>query len=145
MSRIGAVINVESTGPGGPDILLQAAGDWTARAYARAAPRPRGSAIGQDIFDLGVLPGDTDFRIVASSLDGHLPGVDIVSLLDAAAYHTDRDVPERIRAGVLQGMGENVLAAVRAFSEELAAQVIGGTGWWCWRDGAVVIGKRRDQ
>ena len=30
------------------------------------------------------------------------PGLDIAFLLDAASYHTDRDVVERIKAGTLQ-------------------------------------------
>ncbi len=31
-----------------------------------------------------------------------LPGLDLATLLDASAYHTTRDAPERIRPGTLQ-------------------------------------------
>ena len=33
---------------------------------------------------------------------GKWPGLDVAFLLDAAAYHTDRDTADRIRAGTLQ-------------------------------------------
>jgi hypothetical protein len=46
---IGAVINIESTGPGGPDLVFQASGRdlWPIRVYSEVAPYPRASVIGQ--------------------------------------------------------------------------------------------------
>jgi len=44
---IGAFINLESTGNGGPDVLFQHTGHWTVATYARSALTPRGSVIGQ--------------------------------------------------------------------------------------------------
>ena len=41
---VGAFINIESTGPWGPDVLFQHQG-WALNAYARAAPRPRGNSV----------------------------------------------------------------------------------------------------
>lgn len=46
-SRVGAFVNLESTGPGGPDMAFQHAGDWTIQEYAAAAKHPRGSVVGQ--------------------------------------------------------------------------------------------------
>lgn len=43
------------TGPSNP---------WLARAWANHAPYPHGSSIGQDLFQSGVIPSDTDFRFV---------------------------------------------------------------------------------
>eukprot|EP00887_Chlorella_sp_A99_P005787 scaffold1.g5787.t1 len=57
--RLGAFINLESTGPWGPDVLFQHTGDWTLAAYARAAPYPRGTTVAQDFFELGLIPADT--------------------------------------------------------------------------------------
>lgn len=45
--HIGAFINLESTGNGGPDVLFQHTGHWTVTAYAKHALAPRGSVIGQ--------------------------------------------------------------------------------------------------
>ena len=56
----------------------------------------------QDIFDMGLLPADTDFRMFSYVHQGRWPGVDVAFLLDAAAYHTDRDTTDRIRTGTLQ-------------------------------------------
>lgn len=56
----------------------------------------------QDIFDMGLLPADTDFRMFSYGRQGAWPGLDIAFLLDAAAYHTDRDTTARIRRGTLQ-------------------------------------------
>lgn len=43
VSDIGAFINLEATGSGGPDTLFQHTGGWTAETYAAAAKYPRGS------------------------------------------------------------------------------------------------------
>ena len=56
----------------------------------------------QDIFDMGLLPADTDFRMFSYAHEGRWPGVDVAFLLDAAAYHTDRDTTDRIRQSTLQ-------------------------------------------
>lgn len=45
--RVGAFINLESTGSGGPDVLFQHTAHWTVQTYAAAAVHPRGSVIGQ--------------------------------------------------------------------------------------------------
>ena len=46
-ARVGAFINLESTGPGGPDVVFQHAGDWTIQEYSAVAKHPRGSVVGQ--------------------------------------------------------------------------------------------------
>jgi hypothetical protein len=57
----------------------------------------------QDFFETGLLPADTDFRMLSSKYGmGTLPGLDMASLLDSGAYHMHADVPERIRPGTLQ-------------------------------------------
>ena len=40
---IGAFVNLEATGSGGPDTLFQHTADWTVKTYAAAAKYPRGS------------------------------------------------------------------------------------------------------
>ena len=56
----------------------------------------------QDFFEAGVLPSDTDFRMLSASYAGALPGIDLALLLDSAAYHMTADTPDRIRPGTLQ-------------------------------------------
>ncbi|EFN50786.1 hypothetical protein CHLNCDRAFT_142511 [Chlorella variabilis] len=109
-----------STGPWGPDVVFQHTGDWTLAAYARSAPRPRGTTMAQDFFDLGLIPADTDYRMFSYRHYGSLPGIDIAFIFDGTAYHTARDEVARIRPGTLQAMGDNVLAAVQEFARVLA-------------------------
>ena len=134
---VGAFINIESTGPWGPDVLFQHQG-WALEAYAKAAPRPRGNSVAQDFFELGVIPADTDYRALRERSEDagnagkagkagnagntgneRIPGVDVAFLFDGLAYHTKEDTWTRIRPGTLQGMGENVLAAAVEFMEVL--------------------------
>lgn len=56
----------------------------------------------QDVFDAGLVLGDTDYRQLSYRHRGGLPGIDIAYLLSGAAYHTDRDTLDAIRPGVLQ-------------------------------------------
>jgi len=70
-------INIESTGPWGPDMLFQYGG-WTLDAYASSAPRPRGNSVAMDFFELGVIPADTDFRVLRKEEgEGGVPGIDV--------------------------------------------------------------------
>ncbi|KAL4547458.1 hypothetical protein Ndes2526B_g06708 [Nannochloris sp. 'desiccata'] len=117
--ELGAFINLESTGPWGPDVLFQHTGDWTLRAYARTAPAPRGTTLGQDFFELGLIPADTDYRMFSYRHYGAIPGIDVAFLFDGTAYHSNRDETSRIRPGTLQAMGENMLATALEFSRVL--------------------------
>jgi hypothetical protein len=117
--ELGAFINLESTGPWGPDVVFQHTGDWTLRAYARTAPAPRGTTLGQDFFELGLIPADTDYRMFSYRHYGSVPGIDVAFLFDGTAYHSVRDETSRIRPGTLQAMGENMLATALEFSRVL--------------------------
>ncbi|KDD72594.1 hypothetical protein H632_c3147p0 [Helicosporidium sp. ATCC 50920] len=120
--NLGAFLNLESTGPWGPEILFQSTNDWTLGTYLRAVPHPRCSSVFQDFFDLNLFPADTDFRVLAKTRLGSLPGVDSAQLFDGVAYHTTQDDFGRIRRGTLQSSGENALAATRAFAARMLSQ-----------------------
>ncbi|KFM28509.1 Endoplasmic reticulum metallopeptidase 1 [Auxenochlorella protothecoides] len=118
---LGAFVNLESTGPWGPDVLFQSSLDWTLPAYARSAPHPRGNTVFQDFFDLGLIPADTDYRLFSYRRAGSLPGIDVAQVFDGLAYHTNQDVADRVRPGTLQSMGENTLAATLEFARVLGS------------------------
>lgn len=101
-------------------------------AYARAAKYPRGSILGQDFFDAGILIADTDYSIFSfkGGLGGTLPGVDIAFLLDAGAYHTPLDIPERIRPGTLQVRLVPLALPESAYIDPTGL-LIGGGGVFC--------------
>jgi len=45
---------------------------WLVSLYGKHAPHPFGSVIGEEIFQSGIVPGETDFRIFRDY--GGLPG-----------------------------------------------------------------------
>ncbi|KAK1403197.1 Endoplasmic reticulum metallopeptidase 1 [Heracleum sosnowskyi] len=111
---IGAFINLEASGNGGPDFVCQSGpGSWPSLVYAQSALFPMGSSANQDVF--GIVPGDTDYRIFAND-HGNIPGLDIIYLIGGYYYHTSTDTVERLLPGSIQARGENVIRVVKAFT-----------------------------
>ena len=53
-------------------ILSGPANQWLLNAYLEAAVHPHCSVIGQEVFQSGVYPGDTDYRVFRDY--GKIPG-----------------------------------------------------------------------
>ncbi|KAI4385299.1 hypothetical protein MLD38_003343 [Melastoma candidum] len=111
---IGAAINVEATGTGGPDLVCQSGpGAWPSLVYAESAVYPMAHSTAQDVFP--VIPGDTDYRMFSEDY-GNIPGLDIIFLLGGYFYHTSYDTVDRLIPGSIQARGENLFSLVRAFT-----------------------------
>ena len=92
-SRLRAYINIAATGSDGPAVLFETGpgNGWLVQAFAGAAPFPRGSSYGSEVYKR--LPNDTDFSILKTM---GVPGLNIAAVGDSYAYHTPRDEPERL-------------------------------------------------
>ena len=111
---IAAFLNAEGAGGSGRELVFQLGPShaWLAFAYARAAPYPFASSLAQDIFQSGIIPSDTDFRIYRDY--GGLSGVDMAYITDGFVYHTPLDDEAHVLSGSMQRAGMNMLATVQA-------------------------------
>ncbi len=69
-----ALINLESTGSGGREILFRSGPkhDWLVHMYRRSAPRPFAQSVSDELFSSGIIPSATDFEIFRDF--GNIPG-----------------------------------------------------------------------
>ncbi|XP_017033293.1 endoplasmic reticulum metallopeptidase 1 [Drosophila kikkawai] len=111
-----AVINLEVGGSGGRDILFQSGPNnpWLVKYYKKHSKHPFASTLAEEIFQFGILPSDTDFRIFRDY--GNIPGLDIAQFSNGYVYHTAFDSFNVVPGRSVQNTGENVLSLVKAFS-----------------------------
>lgn len=79
--------------------------------YQRAAVHPSGHVAAEEIFQSGLVPSDTDFRIFRDY--GHIPGMDFAHVMNGYRYHTKYDHIDFISPDVLQRTGDNILALTK--------------------------------
>ncbi|XP_026808932.1 endoplasmic reticulum metallopeptidase 1-like [Rhopalosiphum maidis] len=110
------IINLDSCGAGGREILFQTtkSDSYLVDLYARTVPHPYGQVIGEELFQSGVIPSDTDFRIFRDF--GNMSGLDLAHYKNGYVYHTKHDDLNQIGPSVLQNTGENLFALAKAMS-----------------------------
>ncbi|ROL46785.1 Endoplasmic reticulum metallopeptidase 1 [Anabarilius grahami] len=120
--QVRAFVNLEAAGVGGKEVVFQTGPEnpWLVQAYVRAAVHPFASVVGQEVFQSGVIPSDTDFRIYRDF--GNIPGIDLAFIENGFIYHTKYDTPERIHTDSIQRAGDNILSVLKhlVMSDELA-------------------------
>uniref|UniRef100_A0A3P8XQI1 Endoplasmic reticulum metallopeptidase 1 n=1 Tax=Esox lucius TaxID=8010 RepID=A0A3P8XQI1_ESOLU len=112
-NQIRAFINLDSAGVGGKEMMFQAGPNspWLVQAYVHAAKHPFASVVAQEIFQSGMIPSDTDFRIYSHF--GKIPGIDLAFIENGFIYHTKYDTPDRILTDSIQRAGDNILAILK--------------------------------
>ena len=109
-STVRTVLNLDTAGIDGPEILFQNGGVKWLRAYREAAVHPHGSSLGADFFKTGIIQSDTDYRIF---VDQNITGLDWAFYHESYSYHTPLDTYERMCHGCLQHEGDNLLAYLK--------------------------------
>ncbi|KAL9918598.1 endoplasmic reticulum metallopeptidase 1 isoform 3-T3 [Glossina fuscipes fuscipes] len=111
-----ALINLDSAGSGGREILFQSGPNhpWLMKLYKASVPHPFASTVAEEMFERHFIPSDTDFRIFRDY--GKIPGLDMAHQYNGYVYHTRYDRPKIITRNTLQNTGDNVLALVRAIA-----------------------------
>ncbi|CAH0551529.1 unnamed protein product [Brassicogethes aeneus] len=116
------LINLEACGSGGKMTMFQSGPkkSWLMKYYNKV-PHPYAQAAGEEIFQSGIIPSDTDFRIFRDF--GALVGFDMAFYKDGYRYHTKFDQFDVIPLGSYQHIGDNTLSLVKnlANAPELAS------------------------
>lgn len=110
---IRAFINLEAAGVGGKELVFQTGPEnpWLVQAYAEAAIHPFASVVAQEIFQSGIIPSDTDFRIYRDF--GNIPGIDLAFIENGFIYHTKYDTSDRIHTDSIQRAGDNIMGVLK--------------------------------
>jgi Peptidase family M28 len=105
---VAAHINLESIGAGDSYHLFQMGprNAWLAHAYAKAVRSPSGTAGSSDIFELGLIPAETDFRIFK---EFGIPGYDFALVGNGHVYHTIYDDVKHVSMDALVYGGKVLL------------------------------------
>ncbi|XP_058460663.1 endoplasmic reticulum metallopeptidase 1-like [Malaya genurostris] len=114
--QVHAFINLESAGSGGKEMLFQSGpkNPWLVEMYAAAIMYPYAQAAGEEIFQSGVIPSDTDFRVFRDV--GGIPGMDFAYTANGYRYHTKYDSIDYIPMSVLQRTGDNILSLTKTIA-----------------------------
>jgi hypothetical protein len=125
--EVGAIVNLEARGTGGPSLLFETAGSGAevALRFAEGARRPVGSSLLSTVYAL--LPNDTDLTVLRRL---GVPGANLAFVDGATRYHTPRDDLAHLDPRTVQHQGENALALVRGLSEPRG----GAAGQAVWFD-----------
>ncbi|KAL8270602.1 hypothetical protein Esti_005464 [Eimeria stiedai] len=89
---------------------LQMPRPWARQLVASLSslPSPNASAAAADVWNSGLFPGETDFRVWAEVL-GLKGGLDLAWIGEGANYHTKRDTLRNMQPGSLQHLGSSLL------------------------------------
>lgn len=129
--EVDVLINLDAGGAGGKEILMQAGPGqpWLLKYYHKI-PHPYAQATAEELFQSGIVPSDTDFRIfrdfgnMIGEIIDHIGflrdeidmcsylGLDFVLYKDGYRYHTTYDRFSNIELGSYQHAGDNILSLV---------------------------------
>lgn len=83
--------------------------------YASSATFPSAQVAAEEIFESGLIPSDTDFRIFTNV--GGLPGFDFAHIINGQRYHTKFDSLDYLPQGSIQHTGYNMLELTKSLAD----------------------------
>jgi hypothetical protein len=125
--RMGAIVNLEARGTGGPSLLFETVGpgEVVVRRFAERAPHPVGNSLLSTVYSL--LPNDTDLTVLRRL---GVPGANLAFVHGAIRYHTPRDDIAHLDPRSMQHQGANALALVRGLAEPTPDGAKGQAVWF---------------
>lgn len=113
-AEVGAIVNLEARGSGGPSLMFETSGPdaWLVSRWAAGASRPFTSSLFSTVYRY--MPNDTDLTVFKRR---NVPGMNFAFIDEPTHYHTPLDNLENLSSGSLQHHGDNALAAVRGLAE----------------------------
>ncbi|XP_052745459.1 endoplasmic reticulum metallopeptidase 1 isoform X2 [Bicyclus anynana] len=106
-----SVVNLDAAGMNWKPNVFQVTDPRLLHIYKKTSSRPTAQGVGEVLFNTGIIPSDTDFRIWRDF--GNITGIDIAFVKWGCVYHTRNDRPELIHDGVIQNAGDMLLNLVR--------------------------------
>ncbi len=109
--EIGAVVNLEARGTGGPSRMFETGADnhWIATAFARGASHPSATSLSTEVYRR--MPNDTDYTVFRRR---GVPGLNFAWIGGVARYHTPLDDLAHLDRRALQHHVSNAYDAVVA-------------------------------
>ncbi|KAF5280389.1 hypothetical protein FQR65_LT03198 [Abscondita terminalis] len=116
VEEVRAVINLEAGGAGGKEYLFQTSTKqpWILNYY-KQLPHPNAHVIGEEFFQSGIIPSDTDYRIFRDFRN--VSGLDFAFVDDGYRYHTKHDGFSNIFPGTYQHTGDNILKLTKLMGD----------------------------
>jgi hypothetical protein len=114
MAEVGAVVNLEARGTGGPSLMFETSGAdaWMVSAFAARVPRPFTSSLFSTVYQY--MPNNTDLTLFKQR---QVPGLNFAFIENPTQYHSPLDNLVDVSPASLQHHGDNALAAVRGLVE----------------------------
>ncbi|VDP21740.1 unnamed protein product [Echinostoma caproni] len=113
--EVSAFLNLEGAGSGGRLMVFQSGpgtdSEFLVNSYSDSFAQPYANVFAEELFQSGIIPSDTDFRVFRDF--GRIPGLDMAYTSDGYCYHTRYDTESRISKECLQSTGEDIVTFLR--------------------------------
>ena len=113
------VVNLEAGGVGGPPMLFRQNSQKMVQDYAKVALQPHLNVVSNEVFKLGLIASDTNFRVFSNS---GLRGIDLAFYQQRGMYHTRHDSFKNFNEHDAKALATDLLALLGHLSPELDRQ-----------------------